>query len=332
MFLYTQANVCDLVCNEEVNKVEEAVVRTLPNGEGLNKTIRVKARRFILACGAIQNARLLLASNNQAPRGLGNDRDLVGRYFMEHPEIRTALLYLNEGIPLDLYHFNWFTTKVRGEIGVAESLQKEYRLLNCTASFWPGRSKNARPRLQTFPQKAEETLRIRDNRREAFEAGRMKSIYSGSRQEYLLSTRLEQSPNPDSRVVLGDKEDAYGVPHVKLDWRLTELDRYSILKTYELIGQEVGRAGIGRMQLASWASSEDGGWSGELAGGWHHMGTTRMHRDPSQGVVDANCKVHGIGNLYLTGSSTFTTAGVSNPTLTVIAMAIRLSDHLKITG
>ena len=327
--LYTHASVCDLRCNENVNRVREAVVKTHAVAGAEGKSLRVKARRFILACGALQNARLLLASNNQASKGLGNDRDQVGRYFMEHPEIRTALLYMNGDVPLDLYHFDWFRTKVRGEIGVSEALQREYGLLNCTASFWPGRSKNALPAIKAFPDNAAETLRNRDNRKKAFEEGRLKSVYSGSRGEYLLSTRLEQAPNPDSRVMLGDKKDALGVPLVKLDWRLSDLDRYSIRKSYELIGQELGRSGIGRIQLADWASREDGGWSDELGGGWHHMGTTRMHTDPARGVVDANGKVHGINNLYVAGSSAFTTAGVSNPTLTVIAMSLRLADHLK---
>ena len=324
--LYTHANVCDIVCNDEVNAVTEVSVKTL---EG--KSHRVKAKRFILACGALQNARLLLASNTGVPAGLGNQNDQVGRYFMEHPEIRSALLYLEERLPLELYQFNWFKTKVRGEIGVPEAVQQQYGLLNLTASLWPGRFKSALPRVETFPKTAEGTLEVRDDRKKAFNEGRLKNIYAGSRQEYLLSTRLEQAPNPDSRVMLDDEKDALGVPLVKLDWRLTDLDMHTIRKTYELIGQELGRSGIGRLQLGDWLAVEEPVWTKELAGGWHHMGTTRMHDDPKQGVVDANCKVHGVENLYIAGSGTFTTAGVANPTLTIIAMAIRLSDHLKAT-
>ena len=101
-------------------------------------------------------------------------------------------------------------------------------------------------------------------------------------------------------------------------------------KTYEVLGQEVGRSGVGRVRLRDWLADEDDTfWPEHIHGGWHHMGTARMHDDPKQGVVDADCKVHGLANLYVAGSAAFTTAGAANPTLTLIALSLKLSDHLK---
>jgi choline dehydrogenase-like flavoprotein len=108
------------------------------------------------------------------------------------------------------------------------------------------------------------------------------------------------------------------------------LEKRSIRKLYELIGQQVGRFGIGRVKLFDYLEDEnDASWPSYTGGGWHHMGTTRMSNDAKTGVVDANCKVHGIDNLHIAGSSCYVTAAASNPTLTLIALTLRLSDHLK---
>ena len=143
----------------------------------------------------------------------------------------------------------------------------------------------------------------------------------------LLRTRINAVPNPDSRVTLGDDRDPLGIPRVRLDWRLTSLDRHSVRRSLEVLGSEVGRAGLGRVRVM--LDDNDGPWPEDLAGGWHHMGTTRMADDPRRGVVDRNCRVHGIRNLYIAGSSVFPTAGSGTPTLTIVALALRLADHLK---
>ncbi len=148
-------------------------------------------------------------------------------------------------------------------------------------------------------------------------------------QAFKLQSRSEQAPNPHSRVLLGDEKDALGMPLANLLWQLCELDKRSMRVFYELLGQEMGRLDIGRLQLLDWLFDDDNNWPSFLGGGFHHMGTTRMHDDPKQGVLDRNSTVHGIDNLHVAGSSTFTTAGAANPTLTLIPLAIRLSDHLK---
>ena len=139
-------------------------------------------------------------------------------------------------------------------------------------------------------------------------------------------TRIDPTPNPDSRIRLGSDRDALGMRIVELDWQLSEGDRSSVARASELLGAELGRAEVGRLRLTF--GEEDAAWPADLEGGWHHMGTTRMHDDPRHGVVDSECRVHGMRNLFVAGSSVFTTAGSATPTMTIVALALRLADHL----
>jgi choline dehydrogenase-like flavoprotein len=113
---------------------------------------------------------------------------------------------------------------------------------------------------------------------------------------------------------------------VRLHWELSPIDERSMRRSQEILGREVGRAGLGRVRSA--LEDEKGLWT-KPEGAYHHIGTTRMHEDPKQGVVDAKGRVHGISNLYIAGSSVFPTAGYANPTLTIVALAVRLADHVK---
>jgi choline dehydrogenase-like flavoprotein len=153
--------------------------------------------------------------------------------------------------------------------------------------------------------------------------------YVGSVGTIQLYSRAEQAPNPDCCVSLGSERDALGLNKVRLDWRLTELDKRTIRIANRLIGEELGRLGLGRVQLPPWLLGEDNVWPANQEGGFHHMGTTRMADDPKQGVVDRHCRVHGLSNLYIAGSSVFPTGGYANPTLTLVALALRLADTLR---
>lgn len=319
--LYTYANATEIDANEAVTAVDGLAVKT-PDG----RTHRVRAKAYVLACNTIQNARLLLASNRQAPAGLGNDHDLVGRFFMEHFEMPGAQLVLEEARSVKLYewHFGW--TKARGELGLTAAAQRAHGLLNGTASLRAG----------VFGEELMGTFQA-VSRRRAVREGKMTMpppaaapppVETG--RVFQLFTRQEQAPNPASRVVLNDERDAYGVPRTSLDWQTTPLDKRSIRGFYEVLGQELGRQGLGRVRLLDWLlDDDDSTWPDFLSGGWHHMGTTRMNDDPKQGVVDADARVHGLANLYVAGASVYPTGGAANPTLTLIALALRLSDHLK---
>ena len=155
--------------------------------------------------------------------------------------------------------------------------------------------------------------------------------FTGSKEElpaiYSMHNYVEQVPNPDSRVSLAPERDALGLNRPAVDWRLSDLDKTGIKKAQDVIAHEVGRSGFGRMRLEL-PDSENTLLEG-ADGGAHHMGTTRMHADPRHGVVDENCRIHGLHNLYVAGSSVFPTVGYINPTLTIVALAIRLAEHLE---
>jgi choline dehydrogenase-like flavoprotein len=342
--LYTNANVTRIDANDPVSLIKSVTVRNFSG-----KQHKVKAKYFILAAGAIENARLLLSSRHQAARGLGNQHDVVGRYFMEHLEVTASELIMPMGGPMKLYLLDFYKTKIRAELGLGRRKQEEAAVLNGTASLIETNQSSVKPNIDWFPDNAAVTVdmwrrldSLQDVKDDPYSLRgvyrRLKNLFSPigeyitpkEVQRYQLFTRIEQSPNRQSRVQLGSERDEFDVNRITLDWRLTSLEKRSIRKLHEFLGQEMGRIGLGRVKLMDWLRDEkDNSWPSTLGGGWHHMGTTRMHIDPKKGVVDNHCKVHGIENLYAAGSSCFTTSGAASPTINLIALAFRLSDHLK---
>ena len=139
----------------------------------------------------------------------------------------------------------------------------------------------------------------------------------------------EQEPNPDSRILLSDRKDVLGVPITKIRWMLTELTRYSMQQFALMLRDEIKMTGIGELKLESWLFDSSSNWMWNVIDQFHHIGTTRMHDSSHYGVVDRHCCVHGISNLFIGSSAVFPTSGHSNPTLTIIALCIRLADRLK---
>ncbi|HSU27026.1 MAG TPA: GMC family oxidoreductase [Chitinophagaceae bacterium] len=326
--LYTYANVVDIQATENISAIKEVTVK---NHAGKQHTVR--ARYFVMACCSIQNARLLLASNKQAPAGLGNGNDLVGRYFMEHIEIGTGELWVNKPESLVLYRRT--VHKQQAELAISRQKQEELKLLNATVAFVPlDIAKVMEPSVKTWseddPRKAlDKWSKYYQN---AYKKGAFRhvSLPFQKYQAFGLYTRSEQAPNPDSRVTLSKEIDALGVPRADLTWQMTPIDKKTLRAITQLLGQQVGKAGIGRVKMADFLLDEkDETVPPEASGGWHHIGTTRMSDTPKTGVVDKNCKVHGIENLFIAGSACFPTSGAINPTLTLVALTLRLSDHLK---
>ena len=346
--LYTYATLTNILANEEVSEIREV---TLKNTAG--KTHTVRAKHFILAGGTIQNTRMLLASNTQAIKGLGNDNDNVGRYFMEHLEIQSAELWLYKPFLAKLYTWG----NVYGELSISEKAQKEHRILNGTAGLSPlSIAKYTKPRMEIWqnadPRKSMDNVMqnwveaAREANAELYGEDDFDSLKTEEEKltkllelfdklsmtnTFEFQTRIEQAPNPDSRVTLGRDRDALGMPRVNLHWQLTELDKRSIRTIYQLIGQQMGLAGLGRVKLKEYLQDEldNTSWPDGTNAGWHHMGATRMSDDPKKGVVDANCQIHGIHNLYVAGAGCFSTSSAPNPTLTLVALSLRLSDHVK---
>jgi choline dehydrogenase-like flavoprotein len=140
----------------------------------------------------------------------------------------------------------------------------------------------------------------------------------------------EQSPYSESRTSFGEDRDFLGMPRAVIDWRLTNLERHSIEVFVKQLASEFSRLDLGGIELADFHWPDDPSQFGACCSdSSHHMGTTRMSESPKTGVVDSHCKVHGIDNLFIGSSSVFPTGGYSNPTLTIIALTIRLADHLK---
>jgi choline dehydrogenase-like flavoprotein len=323
--LYTYANLVDITANEAVSSVQEITVKNFTG-----KSHRVRAKYFILACNGIQNPRILLAANKQAPKGLGNDHDLVGRYFMEHLEIKSAELWLKDSDKLNLYRLG---RDARAELAIHEKKQAELRILNGTASFSPLQiARKMKPAIEAWngedPRANLSTLR--ESGGKAYEKKWYEKFQLNGDKAYELFTRIEQAPNPRSQVTIDKEKDELGMPRAALNWELTEIDKRSIRALYLLIGQQLGITRLGRVKMMDYLDDEnDKTWPTFTGGGWHHMGTTRMHEDPKQGVVDANCQVHGINNLFVAGSSCYTTGGAVNPTLTLIALSLRVSDRVR---
>jgi choline dehydrogenase-like flavoprotein len=136
-----------------------------------------------------------------------------------------------------------------------------------------------------------------------------------------LLLNLEQAPDPDNRVVLDTDCDRFGLPRPVLHWRWRARDQANLVRLRALVADELERHGLGRVEVDADGIPDPNAH--------HHMGTTRMHQDPRQGVVDAHGRVHGLSNLYVAGSSLFPTGGFANPTLTIVALALRLADHLE---
>lgn len=303
----------------------------------------VAADTVVLAAGAIETARLLLASNDVHRAGIGNDRDLVGRFFMEHPDLEVGFLLPDEDLDpsdMQLYQMQAVSDdlKIRGMLRCSENLLRSEGLLNSVIRLRPTYRTGMEPAVRSarrlrrslhngVPSRAlvTDAMRLAAGV-EAARAHRATERWGGPYDAFRLEMMTEQVPHPESRVTLGTRRDRLGVPRTMLDWRMQPTDWWSIRRTTELVLDHMADAGVGRV-VPTVANEHDGE---RLAfGNWHHMGTTRMHEDPSEGVVNADGRVHGIENLYLSGASVFPTGGYANPTLTIVALALRLADHLE---
>ncbi len=305
--LWTHANATGIQTTEaEPRRVRGVDIQCL-NG----KEHRVEADQYVLACGGLENPRLLLMND------VGNDQ--VGRYFMEHPHVRSGTLRLSEW-PSLAYTFLGTPPRVAGKpfalLSLSPDHQRENELLNYSCCLI------AEEENRSLPEWVYGLPNMR--RIEHY----LKSHF-GTPPPLTLQSRIEQRPNPDSRVTLSDEVDELDQPKVELNWALTDQEKRTIRAATEAIANEVGRRGVGRVQVSEWLTDDAEGWPDFLSGGWHHMGTTRMSEAEQKGVVDSDCKVHGVDNLFVAGSSVYPTSGIANPTLTLVALAIRLADHLK---
>jgi choline dehydrogenase-like flavoprotein len=145
----------------------------------------------------------------------------------------------------------------------------------------------------------------------------------------VIDAITEQCPDPKSRITLSQKTDTLGVPLARVDWRIDNNARRSLVRLGHLLVEEFPRVGLPAPALEEWIA-EDRPQDGIIIDMAHTTGTTRMSDDPKLGIVNSNCQVHGVAGLYVAGASVFPTSGHANPTLMIVALAIRLADRIKI--
>lgn len=346
-FLY--ANVLNIETAGSTRTVSRIHVVTLSG-----RTMYVSAKLFVLATGGIENARLLLASNKDQPAGLGNGNDLVGRFFMDHPRLQSGSIHFtkdwsrNKLYDVKYHYMNSAVaahgTCIASQLALVPEVLKQERLLNARvwfASVFPGEGSEAAQALfrckQALLHKDQPGWNVGKDIATMISHPLDTVGYGYTRlfqprlliRDVKFQAIVEPEPDPNSRVTLSSSQkDRLGMSRVEVDWRPGKLAQRTFDRTFAILAEEMQLTGIAKVELDP--PIEGGEWPEglEKEGTWHHMGTTRMHDSPKQGVVDRNCRVHGMTNLYIAGSSVFPTAGANFPTITIAALTFRLSEHI----
>jgi choline dehydrogenase-like flavoprotein len=336
------ANGTNIHPDESNSRVEYIELRSLSG-----KLVRVRARAFVLAMGAIENAHLLLNSTDRQEEGLGNEYDVLGRYFMEHTYTQCAYFYPSD---YDDAMRRFYVSRANGivlgpGVGLSDSVQKESKTLACIIRFDPDkeplrpgtkaarRIREALTRGEMPEDLGTDALRALMHLDDILLRSYGSAVHRNPRhfeeQGMAIYAQAEQAPNPESRVSLSEVRDALGLRRSRLDWRLSEIDRHTVGVSAKLIASELTRLRLGRVKISDWLDPDRDDWGDELAWGHHHAGTTRMAYSPKEGFTNADCRAHSHSNLYVAGGSVFPSCGYANPTLSIVAMTLRLADHLK---
>jgi choline dehydrogenase-like flavoprotein len=337
------ANVTGIITNSSATAVEKLEFQTLAGKKGI-----AKARYFIFCCGGIETARLLLASGQVESCGVGNRNGLVGRYYQEHPMFWYGKLQTKNRQRLQDVFESFYEKGLKffPIIKLSKKLQVEKQLLNIQGSITledtPDSAIMAMKSLfravkaSSYPARGELRRLIGNALTDPLQLFRLAYRFrvqnraaTPQQGPITFGGQCEMAPNPDSRVMLSEERDQLGMRRVKLDWRLGELERRTASEYANVVTSEFERLGLGTYDLAPLRSLNDAGWDAIAHDSAHHMGTARMHGSPQFGVVDSECKVHGISNLFIGSSAVFPTSSRSNPTMTILALAIRIADRVK---
>jgi choline dehydrogenase-like flavoprotein len=311
--------------------------------------LEIRAVRFVLAAGGIENPRLLLLSADQPAGVPGNAGGLVGRYFTDHAFVDPGTLVLRAPDSLSFYRARPVApgrgaSSVRGVLSLRPEVVERERLMHAALYFHP--RYEAHRVFDTEEVKALQTLwnkakrravpgaawpyvmqAVRAPHRLAVALARKLAVRHGPARRWRMRAAFETGFHYDNRVMLSDERDRLGRRRVRIEWEIGEADIENMGRVTQLFAQALGQAGVGHLERAF--PDSPAGWRQALEPAMHHMGTTRMHVASELGVVDENSRVHGTSNLYVTGSSVFPSGGYANPTLTIVALAARLGDHLK---
>ena len=365
----------------------EATVTDLefdPDGTGVTSlvvlhrqgTLRVQARSFVLACGGLENTRLLLGVQRRNPGLFGGVDGPLGRYYMGHLTGSIANIQLTDAADIrDLdFRLDEHNAYVRRRFSFSERTQRERRLLNTSfyadnPPFYEEAHRNATlslvflalslapvgrrilaegirlrhigpaprrywPHLVNIARKplraAVDVLQIL-RRRYMSKVRKPGFLLRNTGGSYALHFHAEQIPNPDSRVRLNAMTGRDGLPGLDIDFRYTPQDLASVLESHRYLDEQLRASGRGRLVYLDAEEDRAAAVLAQATDGFHHIGTTRMSADPADGVVDSQCRVHGLDNLYIASSSVFVTAGEANPTFLAVCLAVRLARHLAKT-
>lgn len=364
---YLHANCLKIITNNEGNTIDYLQCASL---EKNNFTVRTQT--YILAMGCLEVTRLLLLSNDIHQRGIGNQNDLVGRFYMGHisGDVGTVTFTPKQGKVIWDYEKTQDGVYARRAIALNSETQQQHQLMNLrailtypemsdpdhgngilsamylvksllllkqTSRIYYSKNLDTSGLNKTLWSHLQNILGDLDNlgafaykwiTQRLFSPRQLPSVVLGSKSNtYTLHFDAEQSPNYNSRVMLGNDRDTFDLNRLKVDWRYTDRDIQSVIQSYKLIASTLEITGAGKLEFDP--AQMPNLIRQNLGVGSHHIGTTRMADSPRQGVVDRDCKVHGINNLYIASSSVFPTSSYANPTLTIVAIALRLAAHLK---
>lgn len=304
------ANVTGIRLSANGQQVDRLDIATLNSQGGAGKTFTVKPRITVLAAGGMENARLLLASNDVVKNGVGNQNDLVGRFFADNPIPRDVATLVSFAGPLAPY-YGANLTLTNGPI--------------LRATFAPTQAFRRAKQVAGSLTTVEQPVDLDEAGKAAVVTTAIAlGVDASNAKAYSLGCGMELVPDRERRLTLTDEKDALGLPRLKLTMRMADTDFHLYHATLHEMGRQLLASKAGMIRI-----SRHEEWSKNMDWGNHHLGTTRMHDDPKQGVVNADGQVHGVGNLYVAGSSLFPTYGASNPTLNLVALTLRLADHLK---
>ena len=297
--LYLNANLKDFRGSER--KINSIIL------ESFNRnSLEISAKNIILCMGGIENSRFLLWISEKYNNKFFDENLPIGKYWMEHPHftLGNALIIKRK--------FPYTNLSLEGEV------QERLRILNCGIRIIWSKEKQSTRKL------IKDILCYAPNIGKKFANYFDKNLICGA----TIRAAWEQAPNIDNLVSLDKDKDYFGIPRPVLNWEKTNLDRKTIVKTLSELNTILIENDMGRLKLDDWVLKNEGYPVDDELGGNHHMGGTRMHNNKKYGVVDNNCKVYGSKNLYISGSSVFTTGGHNNPTYPIVMFSIRLANHL----
>jgi choline dehydrogenase-like flavoprotein/nucleoside-diphosphate-sugar epimerase len=348
-FLKQAQDNCRIIYHATVTHVDTtrdgSAVQGVELADRGDRRVKVISPLVVLAAGGIENPRLLLASRRVVPAGIGNGRDLVGRYLMDHPRGTVAYFDMDNIAALrgvrdryGRYRLRATGREVVQGIALSWKVQQDEELLQCAAYLteeksadnpWDGVRRLLKPgpegrRFEDLLTVVREPGILMDGARQILQRRRVLHKLDG----LFLKVDVEQVPDANSRVTLTDRRDRFGVPLPRIDWQIGERECRSVVRLIELIAEEFPHLGLPAPHPVRWVKERDYR-SAEFYDSAHPSGTTRMAESPAEGVVDAHSQVHGVEGLYVTGGSIFPTNGHANSTMMIVAMAIRLADRLR---